>query len=147
MRKELVDKVNAGELSLGATVLGLYNREGELMARPGGLDVGIDGNLWDILQAAEEQTFVEETIPTGDEIATEKVTGTAEVRLPSIRTVLIRTEVITEDKIVIREPTEVAEEEEEVVEEEEEKSSIWLVLGPAIVAGVLVLVAIFVVVV
>ena len=96
LRKELVDKVNAGELSLGATVLGLYNREGELMARPGGLDVGIDGNLWDILQAAEEQTFVEETIPTGDEIATEK-TGSAEVRLPSVRTVLIRTEVITED--------------------------------------------------
>ena len=111
------------------------------MAKPGGLDVGIDGNLWDILQAAEEQTFVEETVPTGDEIATEKVTGTAEVRLPSIRTVLIRTEVITEDKIVIREPTEMPE--EEVIEEKEEKSSIWLVLGPAIAAGMLILVAIF----
>ena len=86
---------------------------------------------------------MEETVPTGDEIATEKVTGTAEVRLPSIRTVLIRTEVITEDKIVIREPTEVPE--EEVIEEKEEKSSIWLVLGPAIAAGMLILVAIFVV--
>ena len=97
LRKDLVDKVNAGELSVGATVLGLYNSEGVLMARPGGLDVGIDGNLWDILQASEEQVFVEESIPIGDEITTEKDTGTAEVRLPSIRTVVIRTEVITEE--------------------------------------------------
>jgi len=45
------------------------------MSKPGGLDVGIDGNLWDQLQAAEESSFVEETLARGDEIATEQFTG------------------------------------------------------------------------
>jgi len=46
--------------------------------------VGIDGNIWDILQAAEEKTFIEETLPTGDEISTEKDTGAAEVSVPNV---------------------------------------------------------------
>ena len=124
------------------------------MGRPGGLDVGIDGNLWDILQAAEEQIFEEETLPKGEEISTEKDTGTAEVRLPNIQTVVIRTEVITEDQIIMTEadvvplPTPVKIDPVVVVEpvvepEPVEKSSVWLILGPTIASGILVLIAIF----
>ena len=111
------------------------------MARPGGLDVSIDGNLWVTDKAAGLfGNFTEETLPTGDEISTEKVTGTAVVRLPIIQTVLIRTEVITEDQIIMTEDPEI--EEIETVE----KSSVWLILGPTIASGILVLIAIFFVV-